>query len=99
MRKLKLDLDTVVVESFATAGGPRERGTVAGRENTEASHGFGYDSCTADGCSVDMNCSWNSDCSIIQCSDACTGYPGCSEDDNCSQLERCTGLKVCFWTP
>jgi len=34
MRKLKLDLDTLRVESFGTAASPDERGTVRGAEVT-----------------------------------------------------------------
>ena len=34
MKKLRLDLDHLAVESFRTAGGAVERGTVAGHEAT-----------------------------------------------------------------
>ena len=100
MNKLRLDLDDVVVESFPTVATPAEmRGTVEGRGTEEVSNGGGLDGCAVAGCSGKGNCSWNMECSVDQCSDACTGYPGCSYDDNCSQLEGCTGLTVCFWTP
>jgi hypothetical protein len=102
MKKLILDLDAVTVESFPTSPRPGEReGTVLGRAagGEEVSHGGGLDGCTVGGCSFDGGCSWNMACSVEGCSDDCTGYPGCSHDGNCSQLERCTGLTVCFWTP
>ena len=101
MKKLRLDLDEVEVESFPTSGFPGRAGTVAGQAEPggEASHGAGLDGCTVGGCSYAGDCSWNMGCSVDNCSDACTGYPGCSADDNCSQLEGCTGLAVCFWTP
>jgi len=102
MKKLRLDLDQVAVESFPTSTIPGERlGTVAGAAtgNCNPSNNYGLDGCTVDGCSGDGNCSWNPDCSVQFCSDACTGYPGCSNDGNCSRLARCTGLTVCFWTP
>ena len=100
MKKLRLDLEEVEVESFPTSTLPGARtGTVAGRAAAEVSHGGGLDECTVMGCSGGGDCSWNMGCSVDHCSDACTGYPGCSADDNCSQLEGCTGLAVCFWTP
>jgi hypothetical protein len=35
MRKIKLDLDALRIDSFATGGGAAERGTVHGRAVTE----------------------------------------------------------------
>lgn len=98
MKKLRLDLDEVEVESFPTSALPGARaGTVAGRAaDGEVSNGG---ECTLEGCSGGGDCSWDMGCSVDNCSDACTGYPGCSDDGNCSRLERCTGLAVCFWTP
>lgn len=100
MSKLRLDLEEVVVESFPTALSPLElRGTVEAAGAKEQSHGYGLDGCTVGGCSEAGDCSWNMGCSVDFCSDACTGYPGCSDDQNCSELPGCTGLAVCFWTP
>ena len=101
MKKLRLDLDAVVVETFHTAPDRVGRkGTVDGQAaRPAASNGYGLDGCTVGGCSGDGGCSWNMDCSVVNCSDDCTGYPGCSNDGNCSELEGCTGLTVCFWTP
>ena len=103
MKKLRLDIDAVQVESFPTSASLDEvAGTVRGRAGEPgggASHGNGLDGCTVEGCSGDGTCSWNADCSFENCSDVCTGYPGCSDDTNCSQLPRCTGLTGCYWTP
>lgn len=101
MKKLRLDLDEVQVESFPTSDLSGEPwGTVRGQaRGPEVSHGAGLDGCTVGGCSHDGNCSWNADCSFENCSGNCTGYPGCSADDNCSRDPRCTGLTGCYWTP
>jgi hypothetical protein len=100
MKKLRLDLDAVVVESFPTVHTPEEiRGTVDGQAKQAASNGAGLDGCTVGGCSGGGDCSWNQGCSFDDCSGACTGYPGCSYDGNCSKLQGCTGLTVCYWTP
>jgi len=101
MKKLRLDIDAVQVESFPTSIIPGEHGgTVQGQAaKPGASHGGGLDGCTVMGCSDDGNCSWNAGCSFDNCSDQCTGYPGCSNDGNCSRLPGCTGLTVCYWTP
>jgi len=102
MKKLRLNLDQVAVESFPTSTIPGERrGTVEGAAtgNCVPTDGDGG-GCTMDiGCSGNGKCSWDQACSVEFCSDVCTYYPGCSYDGNCSQLERCTGLTVCFWTP
>ncbi len=98
MNKLRLDLDSVRVESFPTAHTAAElRGTIEGRAEGEPSYG-GTQECTID-CSGDGGCSWNLRCSRDDCSGMCTGYPGCSEDENCSELPGCTGIGVCYWTP
>jgi hypothetical protein len=98
MSKLRLDLDSVTVESFPTAHTAAElRGTIEGRAEGDPSYG-GTQECTGD-CSGDGMCSWQIQCSRDNCSEFCTGYPGCSEDENCSELEGCTGLRICFWTP
>lgn len=100
MKKLRLDIDAVQVESFPTSPFPNEAdGTVQGRAAKTGSHGGGLDGCTVMGCSGDGACSWNAGCSFDNCSDVCTGYPGCSNDGNCSRLQGCTGLTVCYWTP
>ena len=100
MKKLRLDLDSVVVESFATAADASGRGTVDGlAKPPAASIDPNGGECTIDGCSGDGACSWDIDCSVNQCSADCTGYPGCSGDGYCSEVYRCTGIGVCFWTP
>lgn len=102
MKKLRLDLDQVTVESFPTSTIPGEKsGTVEGAAtgNCAPSENNGG-GCTLDiGCSGGGKCSWNQDCSVVDCTGVCTNYPGCSYDGNCSLLERCTGLTVCYWTP
>lgn len=100
MKKLRLDIDEVQVESFPTSTVADARfGTVQGQARPAASHGAGLDGCTVGGCSGDGACSWNVGCSVDNCSDVCTGYPGCSNDGNCSREPGCTGLAVCYWTP
>lgn len=98
MEKLKLDLEAVVVESFPTVASATERlGTVEARAAGESLIGGGE--CTLDGCSGDGGCSGDLACSREDCSAFCTGYPGCSYDEVCSNVERCTGIGVCYWTP
>ena len=100
MKKLRLDIEAVQVESFPTSPYPNgAAGTVQGRAGQAASHGAGLDGCTVAGCSGDGTCSWDIGCSVDNCSDVCTGYPGCSDDGNCSREPGCTGLAVCYWTP
>lgn len=98
-KKLRLDLEAVVVESFPTVASRTEMlGTVEAREAGESLIGGGE--CTlADGCSGDAGCSTDMGCSREDCSEFCTGYPGCSEDGVCSAEPRCTGIGVCYWTP
>ncbi|HST57354.1 MAG TPA: hypothetical protein VLK84_01625 [Longimicrobium sp.] len=100
MKKLRLDLAAVQVESFPTSTLPGAgAGTVRGQAGEPVSHGAGLDGCTVGGCSGDGACSWDAGCSVDNCSDVCTGYPGCSGDGNCSRDPGCTGLAVCYWTP
>ena len=101
MRKLKLDLDAVVVETFSTSFERAARGTVNGQSEFEPAASINLDGheCTRDGCSGDGTCSWGHNCSMEDCSGDCTGYPGCSDDGWCSEAYRCTGIGVCFWTP
>jgi hypothetical protein len=78
MRKLKLDLDAVVVESFSTAFDARERGTVDGLAEPAASIAGGGFECTVDGCSGDCT-------GYPGCSD--DGY--CSEAYRCTGIGVC----------
>ena len=98
MKKLRLELEAVVVESFPTVASRTEMlGTVEARGAGESLDG--PQECTVDGCSGDGACSWHLACSRDDCSGYCTGYPGCSNDENCSELPGCTGIGVCYWTP
>jgi hypothetical protein len=100
MKKLRLDLAEVTVETFSTSSLPdNHRRTVQGANDPAAISEFGGGGCTMVGCSGGGKCSWDFACSRDVCSDICTNYPGCSDDGNCSLLAGCTGLTVCFWTP
>jgi hypothetical protein len=100
MKKLRLDLDEVTVETFSTSSLPdNQRRTVHGAAEYVAPSNNDGGGCTLDFCSGGGKCSWDFACSRDVCSDICTNYPGCSDDGNCSLLAGCTGLTVCFWTP
>ena len=72
MRKIKLEMDSLVVESFATAGSTDAHGTVAAHQNPTNGHGpncgSAYDACHTGLCTYD--------CQPTYSPDACpTEYP------------------------
>jgi hypothetical protein len=78
MEKLKLDLDALTVESFATERRSTERGTVAGQELTENCGNTDY--CTAPTCGGTCYASCDgSDCGTYRCTEySC--YETCGGD-------------------
>lgn len=81
MKKLKLEIETLKVESFdATAAEPNDRGTVQGRDSTSDS-GTAYTDCWGGGCGTTTpytnQCAGTIDCShglspyITQCDISC----------------------------
>jgi hypothetical protein len=84
MRKLKLQLEDLLVDTFQTTGAPREKGTVFGEQCTC------YTQCTCPGCptcyascngSCDASC--NGTCGAT-CDASCNGT--CDYSCDCSQF-------------
>lgn len=101
MRKLKLDLEELAVESFATTPEPRrEGGTVFGQEQCTC-----YTQCTCPGCpTCDASC--NGTCGgtcEASCNGTCVNTCGASCGDTCgytcdcgySNDTRCSGAFNC----
>ena len=55
MKKIRLEMDALRVDSFATAAAPEARGTVHGRQIDPIAQAAEYSSCSPEGCSCD-NC-------------------------------------------
>jgi hypothetical protein len=88
MRKLKLDLDHLTVESFDTAPREKEKGTVIGEQCTC------YTQCTCPGCPTCDNtcpatCAFT--CDDPSCAESCAG--SCAPDYSCWQT--CGGQYTC----
>lgn len=93
MRKLSLDLDALVVESFAAEGGAPGRGTVHGNQGwQEPVDSFGTVreptcfACPSNTCPTGLACPTAPN----TCLQTCAGNPSCA-------LETC-GLTYCFDT-
>jgi hypothetical protein len=105
MRKLKLSLDELQVDSFHATGSGAERGTVPGHSWTqhadESCFGTCDGGCTRDWGSCNGGCgsggaSCNGTCinscnGSCNCSAACTGYTDCG----CETWETCPNATVC----
>jgi hypothetical protein len=94
MRKLKLDLDQLTVDSFHTAAPARREGTVFGEQCTC------YTNCTCPGCpTCDHTCA--NTCAYT-CDDAtCANTCGCNDTydytcEGCTQYDAtCRGYGTC----
>jgi hypothetical protein len=87
MKKLKLDLDEISVETFSTTRAPEERGTAAGHQDTQT--------CNFDaGCyhtgGIDNMCSANCTGIGVECYTADPQYYACTGGDNCTDANACT---------
>lgn len=105
MRKLKLSLDELQVDSFHATGSDAQRGTVPGHSWTqhadESCFGTCDGGCTRDWGSCNGGCgsggaSCNGTCvnscnGSCNCSAACTGYTDCG----CQTWETCPNATVC----
>ena len=104
MRKLRLDLEQLQVESFATANGAADRGTVKGNAEIE---GFGVaiaepaitvpvgtlkNTCMIDFCPD----SWMSGC--LTCAGSCvdTCQASCKTCNTCFGNDTCYGAATCL---
>jgi hypothetical protein len=88
MRKLRLDLDHLTVESFDTAPRAREKGTVMAEQCTC------YTQCTCPGCpSCDATCPATcvNTCDDASCAESCWGT--CVPDYSC--WDTCAGQYTC----
>jgi hypothetical protein len=96
MKKLKLTLDELRVESFATATGPRHWGTVlANRESSSevetCQEAMGPDGSACGSCQVSCNGS---------CDDTCDTCESCNPPDTCRSCvvscdESCDSCRTC----
>jgi len=104
MRKLALDIDTLVVQSFATDDGAVPRfGTVHGRQrpgntgidDTDCS---AVDACaSARGCSVVVECRPTEGTNCPSAALACPSSRGCSKGPDCdpSAVDACPSARGC----
>ncbi|MBB4635740.1 hypothetical protein [Longimicrobium terrae] len=97
MSKMKLNLDTLAVQSFETAGaGAAARGTVDGHAIAKT-----YNGCTSeiDACPSARGCTFLENCETQNCvtyDAACKTYNGCtSEVDACPTGRGCSDVFVC----
>ena len=75
MKKLKLQLDDLLVDTFYTSGGQKEKGTVFGEQCTC------YTQCTCPGCPT-CNASCNGTCNA-SCNGSCDASCGGTCDYSC----------------
>jgi len=82
MKKLSLELDALEVESFSTIDDANERGTVAGREASDAH----YSSCCPPSASVPVACVCVSEEGEQTCDTTCNPYDcmTCNQDVTCA---------------
>ena len=74
MKKLRLELDAIEVETFPTASEVSARGSIVGREETEI----------ADFCTADLDC-YTADPRYRDC----TGGNPCTGDHRCTAITTC----------
>lgn len=107
MRKLKLSLDSLQVESFDTDASQSMRGTVAGRAVTDYP-----DECVTPAGTCFKNCSVDATCNSCDyscagscwgtcgasCNGSCGASCGCNTDYTacgCQTFETCPGAPIC----
>lgn len=94
MTKMKLNLDTLAVQSFETAAaGAAVRGTVDGHAAVKT-----YNGCTSeiDACPSARGCTEIGGCLPYTAEKACATYNGCtSEVDACPTGRGCSDVFVC----
>lgn len=83
MKKLKLEIEELVVETFTTDGPPQERGTVEGQQRPTL-----YVSCNWTACPLDCGTGFETECCnspAETCDYTCTFscWDGCTEVPNC----------------
>jgi hypothetical protein len=102
MRKLKLDLDELMVESFATGRNPAEGfGTVKGRTGALCVDDTNYDTCGGGGASAETACGpCPPDTLFTHCGQNTCPYT--CDDATCQSCPRptvcmdsCTGIAAC----
>jgi hypothetical protein len=99
MRKLKLSLEALEVDSFHADPLQPARGTVMGRDFTEYADESCFESCNGTcggGCGGSYQASCNGTCyascgGTCNCTVGCTDYTACG----CETWETCPGATVC----
>ena len=95
MKKLSLDLDSLRVESFATASAAAwRRGTVQARNDRDADPTLGHDTC--DRCTTPGLCASDDStrsrvpsCPEASADDTCPSGPGCTQQADCKETSEC----------
>lgn len=77
MRKVRLEIETLEVESFATAAAAGDRGTVRGRAESALGDAFDIPRDTSDGCGDVIIVTKAPTCAGPSCPGTCGG-PDCS---------------------
>jgi hypothetical protein len=91
MRKVKLELDALAVESFETAAGAPERGTVHahGRSNEPCNSAWScHDTCYFISC-YESDCGYCLDTYNESCDISC--YDACATRASCLGMDTCIG--------
>ena len=96
MRKLKLSLDALQVESFQPAGPEARRGTVPGHAGTYYYDESCFESCNG-GCTVYASCGGG--CGSYSCPGTCYDTCNCVPTEytrcDCQTWETCPGAGIC----
>jgi hypothetical protein len=92
MKRLKLDLDELVVESFKATDAPAgQRGTVKGHAKATTGCTVGWDTCQTQAESCEGTCIAASACDYFS---QCVGWCA-SQHETCSCFGSCTGTISC----
>jgi len=84
MKKIRLDPETLAVQSFATMGLPRGRGTVRGAQDVvpaptrvDIDCGWTHQGCESGDCEATGICLEPSELCVDTARETCAGMPGC----------------------
>lgn len=99
MRKLKLSLDTLQVESFHAAADEPARGTVAAHNPTVYADESCFESCNG-GCSNSCGGGCGTNTAWQSCYGSCNNTCGCPPNTDytacdCATWETCPGAGIC----
>ena len=91
MKKLRLQLEDLRIDSFTTTPMEKERGTVFGEQCTC------YTACTCPGCpSCDASCGGTCASCAASCNGTCDGCTGTVADTEECSWDSCGGGRTCY---